>query len=182
MALLTFNIDNSFENDPELCSILTEMFKRDKAIRKECAKLIHPFYRIKDSLIKADKLSREDYLKLKRSEQITYVNKAKKMAAKRLKHKSPHHDSLRRMLLEVDRNNTQSLIAIIKKRGWINKGDLSCLNESVWPALIFRHAPKEFWGEIRPLIEKEYREKRMAKRDYDLIDQHLKGRPSYRLR
>jgi hypothetical protein len=43
--------------------------------------------------------------------------------------------------------------------------------------IIFRHAPKDFWNEIRPLIEKEFAEKRMGSGDYGLIDNHLRGRP-----
>ena len=43
--------------------------------------------------------------------------------------------------------------------------------------MIFRHAPKKYWNEIQPLIEKEFAEKRMEKGDFWFIDNHLKGRP-----
>jgi len=43
--------------------------------------------------------------------------------------------------------------------------------------IIFRHAPEEYWKEIKPLIDKEFAEKRMGKGDYWFIDNHLNGRP-----
>ena len=42
--------------------------------------------------------------------------------------------------------------------------------------MIFRHAPQEFWDEIKSIIEKDYAEKRMGSGDYFFIDNHLKGR------
>ena len=44
--------------------------------------------------------------------------------------------------------------------------------------LIFRHAPKKYWNEIRALIEKERLAKRLTEYEFYIIDNHLKGRPS----
>ena len=85
-------------------------------------------------------------------------------------------DSLWKIQNQIDKKNTELLIGITKKRGWVSKKELGC-TEYISPVVIFRHSPKEFWEEIRPLIEKEYFEKRMTKGDYGFIDNHLKGRP-----
>jgi len=77
---------------------------------------------------------------------------------------------------KIDKTNTKLLIDITKKRGWVSKKELGC-TEYIAPMLIFRHAPREFWKEIKPLIEKEYAEKRMGKGCYEFIDDHLRGRP-----
>lgn len=85
-------------------------------------------------------------------------------------------DSLWKIQEEIDKNNTRLLIDITKKRGWVSKHELGC-TEYIAPMIIFRHAPEEYWNEIRPLIEKEYAEKRMGRGDYGLIDNHIRGRP-----
>ncbi len=85
-------------------------------------------------------------------------------------------DSLWKTQTEIDKKNTKLLIEITKKRGWVSKDGLGCI-EYIAPVILFRHAPKEFWKEIKPLIDKEYAEKRMGQGDYWFIDNHLKGRP-----
>ncbi len=87
-------------------------------------------------------------------------------------------DSLWEIQNRIDKKNTELLIDITQKRGWVSKKGLGC-SEYISPVVIFRHAPKEFWEEIRLLIEKEYSEKRMTKGDYSFIDNHLKGRPPF---
>ncbi len=85
-------------------------------------------------------------------------------------------DSLWKIQNEIDNRNTELLIEITKKRGWVSKTKLGC-SEYISPMLIFRHAPKKYWNEIKPIIDKEFTEKRMTKGDYWFIDNHLKGRP-----
>lgn len=85
-------------------------------------------------------------------------------------------DSIWKLQTQIDEINTKLLIDITKKRGWVSREELGC-EEYIAPWVIFRHSPKKYWKEIRPLIEKEYAEKRMVVGDYMMIDNHLKGRP-----
>ena len=86
-------------------------------------------------------------------------------------------DSLWTIQTEIDKRNTSLLIEITQKRGWLSKQDLGC-TEYIAPVVIFRHAPKKYWDEIKTLIDKEYKEGRMEGGDYMFIVNHLNGRPS----
>ncbi len=123
--------ENNYENDSELCSLLSKMTEDDQRIRN--------FSELKNG-------------------------------SKKIK------DSLWKIQIGIDKKNTKLLIDITQKRGWVSKKELGC-SEDIAPVVIFRHAPKEYWNEIQPLIEKEYAEKRMGKGDYWFINNHLKGRP-----
>ena len=131
IIILSCKKENNYENDDELCKILSEMNKSDQKIR-DLPELRNGSQKIKDSLWEIQN--------------------------------------------EIDNQNTELLIEITKKRGWISKTELGC-SEYIAPVVIFRHAPKKYWNEIQPLIEKEYAEKRMENGDFWFIDNHLKGRP-----
>ncbi len=101
---------------------------------------------------------------------------AREIANKRQESPKKIRDSLWKIQSEIDKKNTKLLIDITKKRGWVSRQQLGC-TEYISPMIIFRHAPEEFWEEIRPLIENEYAEKRMGSGDYGMIDNHIRGRP-----
>ena len=130
-TILSCKKENNYENDAELCTILSEMNESDQKIRN-LPELRNGSQKIKDSL---------------------WVIQNK-----------------------IDNKNTELLIEITKKRGWVSKTELGC-EKDMAPVVIFRHAPKKYWNEIGQLIEKEFSEKRMTKGDYWFIDNHLKGRP-----
>ena len=90
-------------------------------------------------------------------------------------------DSLWTIQTEIDKRNTSLLIEITQKRGWLSKQDLGC-TEYIAPVVIFRHAPKKYWDEIKTLIDKEYKEGRMEGGDYMFIVNHLNGRPSLNIK
>ena len=174
--ILSCRNENNFENDSELCLILAEMFKNDQSIRNS-PEIADPFLEILDSIKTANNLTGENYTKLNKEEQLKWGKIAKKIAEKRPKISKNIKDSLWNIQRDIDRKNTELLIEITKKRGWVDKNELGC-KEYFAPVIIFRHAPEEFWDEIKPLIEKEYAEKRMSKGDYWFIDNHLRGRPN----
>ena len=89
---------------------------------------------------------------------------------------SERKDSIWKYQKHEDLNNTKLLIKIIEARGWPNKDSLGC-KEFGPPMLIFRHAPKEYFNEIKFLIDKEFKEGRMNGLDHAFIDDHLNGRP-----
>ena len=123
--------ENNYENDSELCVLLSKMHEDDQKIRKS-TELKNGTKKVKDSLWNVQN--------------------------------------------QLDKKNTAELIEIIKKRGWISKKKLGC-TEYISPMLIFRHAPQQYWNEIKPLIDKELAEKRISEMDHWFIDDHLKGRP-----
>ena len=167
--------ENNYENDAELCALLSEMDISDQSIRK-LPELTDPFFEILDSIRSANDLPREVYTKLSKEEQLNWGKLAKGIAEKRPGGSLKVIDSLWKIQSEIDRKNTKLLIDIVKKRGWVSKNQLGC-TEYISPMMIFRHAPEEFWNEIRPLIEKEYSEKRMGSDCYGIIDNHIRGRP-----
>ena len=131
---------------------------------------------ILDSIRTTNNLTREVYSNLSKEEQLNWGEIAREIAEERPKGSKKVRDSLWEIQSEIDKKNTKLLIDITKKRGWVSKKELGC-TEYIAPVIIFRHAPKEFWDEIKPLIEKEYAEKRMESVDYGFIDNHLRGRP-----
>lgn len=167
--------ENNYENDAELCSILAEMIESDQRIRK-LPELTDPFFEILDSISTANNMTREDYSNLTKEEQLNWGNVAREIAEKRPKGSKKVRDSLWEIQSRIDRKNTKLLIEITRKRGWVSKKQLGC-TEYISPMIIFRHAPKEFWEDIRPLIKKEYEEKRMESATYGFIENHINGRP-----
>ena len=174
-TIFSCKTENNYENDAELCALLAEMFESDQSIRS-LPELTDPFFEIFDSIRSANSLTREIYMKLSTDEQLSWGKIAREIAEKRPKGSKKVRDSLWKIQSEIDKKNTKLLIDITKERGWVSKDGLGC-TEYIAPVLIFRHAPKEFWQEIKPLIDKEFAEKRMGIGDYKFIDNHLRGRP-----
>ena len=87
-------------------------------------------------------------------------------------------DSLWKIQEEIDERNTEKLIDITKKRGWVSKKGLNC-RESISPVLIFRHSNEKFHEEIKMLIEIESKAGRMESGDFMFIENHLNGRPDF---
>ncbi|OQD42777.1 hypothetical protein BUL40_09680 [Croceivirga radicis] len=175
IIFLSCKKENNYENDTELCTILAEMIETDQSIRK-LPELNDPFFEILDSIRKANNLTLEIYSNLSTEEQLKWGKIAREIAEKRPKGSKKVRDSLWQIQTEIDRKNTKLLIDITKKRGWVSKDGLGC-TEYIAPVIIFRHAPEEYWEKIKPLIDKEYAEKRMGSGDYEFIDNHLRGRP-----
>ncbi|NJB38202.1 hypothetical protein [Croceivirga sp. JEA036] len=167
--------DNNYENNSELCALLNEMYQTDQSIRA-LPELTDSFFEILDSIRFANDLDRETYMKLGKEEQLAWGKIAREIADKRPKASEQTRDSLWKIQSQIDRKNTRTLIDITKNRGWVSKAELGC-EEYISPVIIFRHAPKEFWPEIRQLIDKEFTENRMGEGDYSFIDNHIKGRP-----
>ena len=167
--------ENNYENDAELCALLSKMIISDQSIR-ELPELTDPFFEILDSIRSANNLPREVYTKLSKEEQLNWGKVAREIANERTVGPKKVRDSLWKIQSKIDKKNTKLLIDITKKRGWVSKKQLGC-TEYISPMIIFRHAPEEFWTEIRPLIEKEYTEKRMGSGCYGIIDNHIRGRP-----
>ncbi|WP_298239297.1 hypothetical protein [uncultured Algibacter sp.] len=175
IILLSCKKENNYENDAELCTILAEMIESDQSIRN-LPELTDPFFEILDSIRTPNNLTREVYSNLSKEEQLNWGKIAREIAEKRPKGSKKVRDSLWQIQTGIDKKNTKLLIDITKKRGWVSKDGLGC-TEYIAPVIIFRHAPEEFWEEIKPLIDKEYAEKRMGSGDYGFIDNHLRGRP-----
>jgi hypothetical protein len=175
ISLLGCKSDVNYENDEELCILLSEMLESDQSIRK-LPEFTNPYFKILDSIKSANSITEEEYAKLGNHEQVRFRKMAMEIARNRPKVSKSIHDSLWNIQSAIDHKNTQLLIDITKKRGWVSKDGLGC-SEDIAPVLIFRHAPEEFWDELKPLIDKEYAEKRMTVGDYEFIANHLKGRP-----
>lgn len=175
ITILSCKKENNYENDAELCSILAEMIESDQRIRN-LPELTDPFFEILDSIRTENNLTREVYTNLSKEEQLNWGKIAREIAEKRPKGAKKVRDSLWEIQSQIDNKNTKLLIDITKKRGWVSKDGLGC-TEYISPMIIFRHAPEKFWKELKPLIDKEYNEKRMEKSTHGFIDNHLRGRP-----
>jgi hypothetical protein len=87
-------------------------------------------------------------------------------------------DSVWTLQLKRDNKNTEKLIALTKKHGWISDERIDCSELNIW--IIFRHSQEEYFEQISELIEIEHNEKRLNDSHYKLINNHLRGRPSIR--
>ncbi|WP_417291381.1 hypothetical protein [Corallibacter sp.] len=133
LTILSCKKENNYDDNVELCKLLSEMTSDDQRIR------------------------RMDLLKNGTSTQ---------------------KDSLWKIQNQIDKQNTELLIEITEKRGWVSKKELDC-NGTMAPVVIFRHSPKEYFEKIQELIETESKEGRMKGGDYMFIENHLKGRPDF---
>jgi len=162
------------END--LCQTLYQMSLDDQKYRGTKEQISDSYTDVLDSLILRKGLNKESFLSMPEHEQVKLKRRALALAARKLKSPMELSDSLRVLQQELDENNTEKLIAITKKHGWVTSDKLGC-KENFKTALIFRHAPKKYWTEIRSLIEKERTARRISGYEYYIIDNHLKGRP-----
>lgn len=79
--------------------------------------------------------------------------------------------------LVIDLKNTKELIDIINLCDlWPSKKILGC-DEYVSPMLIFRHAPKEYWSEVREIIEVAHDRDELNGPSYEFILNQVNGRP-----
>ena len=152
------------------------MSEDDQKYRVSGGNIPETYSDVLDSLILHKGFTKNHFLSLPEQEQGVLKQKALKLAIRKLKPLMAQNDSLRVLQKELDAKNTKKLIEIIKKHGWLTDKGLGC-KDKFKTVLIFRHAPKEFWGEIRSIIEKERIEKRLSGYEYYVINNHLKGRP-----
>lgn len=169
-----FTFSQDLKDDTDICKELSTMVLDDQKHRGSNINEIYPV--ILDSLISAEGISKADFSNLPEEYQGKLRMGALKLAMNRRKSKMIENDSIRDAQKKIDEKNTERLISIIKERGWLSSENGRC-PENVKTALIFRHAPQKFWKEIRDLIEKEKSEKRLTPYEYQIIDNHLKGRP-----
>ena len=152
------------------------MSKDDQRYRRSAEKLSHHYPNTFDSLILAKRLTKTEFCSLTEQEQEALKRQAFQLARRKLKPLMAQNDSLRAIQQKLDEKNTEKLIEITKKHGWLTAQGIGC-KERFITAVIFRHAPKKYWNEIKVLIDKERREKRLSGYEHYLIDNHLKGRP-----
>ncbi len=181
VLLATFTIHgvfviNSINKDETLCEILYKMSLDDQKFRGAKGSITNSFNSVLDSLILKNGLTKESYLLLPDTEQFPLKKQAFEVARRLQRSPMQQNDSLRILQNELDAINTRTLIKITKEHGWLTAQKLSC-NQKFKTVLIFRHAPKKYWKEIRELIELERKEKRMSGYEHYVIDNHLKGRP-----
>ncbi len=84
-------------------------------------------------------------------------------------------DSVWTLQLKIDNKNTEKLIELTKKHGWISDERIDCPKLNIW--LVFRHSQQEYFEQISELIEKEHNSSRLKDAHYKYIKNHLNGRP-----
>ncbi|CAL2083113.1 hypothetical protein [Tenacibaculum dicentrarchi] len=166
----------NFENKDELCKIIVGIIESDQKYRG-LPEMEDPFFSVLDSLRKVNNIEVKDYANLSREQQLEWGKKAREISDKISQTSKHKQDSLMRLQIEIDNHNTELLIDIVKEKGWITENTLECKeNVSTW--IIFRHSQTKYWTEIREIIEKEKAKKRINDFEYEMIDNHIKGRPT----
>ncbi len=84
-------------------------------------------------------------------------------------------DSVWKLQIKIDNANTEKLIQLTEKYGWISDDRIDCPKLNIW--LIFRHSQRQYFEKISKLIVKENQEKRLNDFHFKLIKNHLEGRP-----
>ncbi|MGB5982323.1 MAG: hypothetical protein WBG46_09275 [Nonlabens sp.] len=133
LTLISCKKENNYDNDAELCEIMSKMTTDDQRIRN-----------------------------------MELLNNGSEK----------QKDSLWEIQNSIDKKNTELLIDITKKRGWVSKAELKC-KKYMAPVVIFRHSPKEYWNEIREIIKTESDAGRMGSGDFMFIENNLEGRPDF---
>lgn len=168
--------NKKYNNKVELCQLLGKIHNNDQKYRG-LPEMTDPFFRILDSLQSVNKISDEDYGKLPTEEQLAWGRKARAISDKTPQISEKKQDSLMKLQIKLDNKNTELLIDIIKEKGWVYKNNLDCEEYfSAW--LVFRHSQSQYWNEIRKIIDKEKDLGRIGVKDYNMVNNHIKGRPN----
>jgi hypothetical protein len=162
-------------SDQKVCSLLSKMYEEDQKTRNlpEFIQYSLEFSEMLDSIKLKKNLTDKQFNSLDENKQNELRDSVKNLLDNRFE---TNWDSLVKRQNQVDEKNTKILIDIISYKGWPNTDSLNCVKGGP-PVLIFRHAPEKYFDTIRTIIEKEYKEKRMAFNNYWFIDNHLQGRP-----
>ncbi len=88
----------------------------------------------------------------------------------------PKHviDSVWVLQRKLDVANTEKLLQLTEKHGWLSDARVQCPNLDIW--LVFRHSDKQYYSKILALIEKEHTAKRLNSFQYKLIKDHVTGK------
>jgi len=171
---------NKYEDKVELCKILGEIHINDQKYRGS-EEMTDPFFRVLDSLQQVNNLPNSKYSKLTTAEQLEWGKKAREISDKLPQISKKQEDSLMKLQIELDNKNTELLIDIIKRKGWVYKNNIGCEEYfSAW--LVFRHSQSQYWDEIRILIDNAKEKGTIGKKDYNMVDNHIKGRPMMNIR
>lgn len=84
-------------------------------------------------------------------------------------------DSVWALQLKIDNENTEKLIELTQKHGWLNNEIIDCPKLNIW--IIFRHSQEKYFKQIEELIESEHNAKRLNDWHFRLIKNHLNGIP-----
>jgi len=175
LSICLFSCNNKDYKDKDaLCKIISKIHKGDQKYRQL---MIDPFFEILDSIQKADGISNDEYKTFSKKKQLAYGRIARAITNKRvIKLTKKKEDSLMQLQILIDNKNTELLIDIIKKRGF---PDLPNCKEGQFPAITLRHSQSQYWDEIRPLIEKEYKLGNMNKGQFRIVLNHINGREEF---
>ena len=179
----TFNKDS----DSEFCNKLRLINKNDQLYRSvdTYAKV---GYTILDSVYNAnniaffpDESGRVASKNLSMKDKIKYSDITTKIISERhpdfttKKWEKRQEDWMKKQII-LDNKNTEQLIKIIKERGYPNKNNCKCSKKTLNVLIVFRHSQTKYFDEIRILIEKEYKAKRLPEQKYKLFLDHINGR------
>lgn len=166
---------NKYEDNEVLCEVLVNIYNNDQKYRGKESELVDPFFKILDSIMISEGLTKKEYRKLNKDEQLAYGKIARGVADERNDVSKKVKDSLWALQSKLDSKNTEVLLKIIEERGFPDIKKLEC-KEYASPFLIFVHSPEEYWGEIKNILDQEIESDRITKGDYDYIMWHINGR------
>jgi hypothetical protein len=161
--------------EADLCEKLQAMVESDQKYRGSNESVSEKYQVTLDSLLIAHKLTKESFESKSNQFQGLIKKEALQLAVKNLE-PIMANDSLRDVQIKIDNRNTKELIQLVKKHGWLTSENLGC-SSSFKTVLIFRHAQKKYWNQVREVIEKERAANRISEYEYEVIDHHLKSRP-----
>ena len=85
-------------------------------------------------------------------------------------------DSVWKLQTEIDNMNTEKLIELTQKYGWLSNKKLPCESKH-YLFLIFRHSQEQYFDRIAGLIDVELDAGRLDFGHYNNMIHHLHGRP-----
>lgn len=174
LSCFTILCKGQVRDSEDLCAKLVKMYEQDQLYR-EMEEVEDPFFRVFDSIRHLEGISREDYMKYSKNQQLEYGKRIRGIVNEMNLKNQNKLDSLMMIQKKIDIQNTRALLDIISKDGFPDFKKLNCDGYAA-PFLIFVHSPEEFWSEIETAIKKELKYNRMTTGDYEYIMWHLKGR------
>ncbi|TXD49767.1 hypothetical protein [Polaribacter sp. IC073] len=133
------------------------------------------FFKVFDSIIEKEGISKKEYIKFSKEKQLSYGKKIRKIVNLLKDKNQKKQDSLMSLQIDLDNQNTEKLIKIIEEYGFPDKEKLNC-KEYIAPFLVFVHSQEKYWKKIEKVINIEKNKGRISQGDYDYIMWHLNGR------
>ena len=137
--------------------------------------LIGPFFIWSQETIPDKDLLCSELQKMVKNDQLHRDKFPSKFRPNNKERSKKEMDSIINIQTKIDNYNTERLLTLTEKYGWLSNERLNCEDLNVF--LIFRHSQSKYYNAISKVIEVEHSAKRLRTWEYEFIKDHIGNRP-----